>query len=357
MNPFRGWNAFWFASVSARPLGAFRILYGLIVLAHLGLLANDAVPWLTDAGYLRGGEAAELAGPMRPSPLQWVQDPVSVRCFLASVAGVALLFTVGWQTRIMSILLYLGILSIHNRLLLSVSGADVLLVCTAFYMMLCPCGAAYSLDALGKASRRGGPAEPLIVAWPQRLIQIQLTFVYFMTALLKATGTTWIAGTALHYALHDGEFRRFTLGLTEYPLLTNVLTVGALVLEFALAFLLWFRATRPFAICAGIALHVGILLTVNIPLFEELMISTYVCFLTAPELDAILRAFGIRRWFGRTTSRRPLPDRVRLDSREQQPYSPHVEPRRRRTSADMTITTASSEEIESTIEAMNPVGR
>ena len=37
--------------------------------------------------------------------------------------------------------------------------------------------------------------------------------------------------------------------------------------EFALAFLLWVRPARPYAIAAGMLLHVGIMLTVNIPIF------------------------------------------------------------------------------------------
>jgi MFS family permease len=32
MNPIRAWNAFWFGPISARPLGAFRIVFGLIAL-------------------------------------------------------------------------------------------------------------------------------------------------------------------------------------------------------------------------------------------------------------------------------------------------------------------------------------
>jgi hypothetical protein len=314
MNPLRAWDAFWFGPVSARPLGAFRIAFGVICLLNLALLAADPDEWLTDIGYLQGQESRELAGGLRPSPLQWVQDPGSVRVFLVVTMAVAVAFTLGWRTRVMGVLLYLGNLSIHHRNLLSCSGADVLLVCASFYLMLSPCGASYSLDARRATRRRGTLAEQLIVPWAQRLIQLQVSLLYLMTAFLKSTGTTWPDGTALHYVLSNTEFRRWTFGLTDYPLAINVLTLGALFAEVALAFLLWFRATRPYAMAAGAALHGGIALTVNIPIFGELLVASYLTFLTAPELDALLGRLTLRHWRGRRRDRR-TPDEPAMPSR------------------------------------------
>lgn len=306
MGPLRAWNAFWFGPISARPLGAFRIAFGLICLLNLALLAADPDEWLTDAGYLHGQEARELAGGLRPSVLQWVQSPPAARLFLAGTAAAALLLTVGWHARLMAALLYLGNLSIHHRNLLTASGADVLLMCLSFYLMLTPCGAAYSLDARRQARRDGrGPAEPLIVPWAQRLLQFQVALLYFMTALLKAGGTTWRDGTALYYVLANTEYARWTFGLMERPIAINVLTYAALFVEFALAFLLWVRAARPYAIAAGVLLHGGILLTVNIPIFGELLMASYLTFLTAPELDALARLVDARRLFRRRERVRP----------------------------------------------------
>ena len=195
MNPLRAWNTFWFGPISARPLGAFRIAFGVVALANLALLTADFDHWFTDAGLLHGTEAREAAGPLRLSPLQWVQDPTSVRVAFGATAIVAVLFTLGWRTRLMGVGLYLGMLSIHHRNVSSACGADVLLMILAFYLMLSPCGAAYSLDARRASRKRGTLAEPLIVPWAQRLIQLQLCLVYFNTAVLKAHGSTWLDGT------------------------------------------------------------------------------------------------------------------------------------------------------------------
>lgn len=320
--PIRFWNRFWFGPVSARPLGAFRIVFGLLFLANLGLLAGEADVWLSDAGYLQGTEARELAGPLRWSPLQVVQDPASVRLWLLATAAVGVLFTVGWQTRWMGILLYLLMLAIHHRNIATCSGADVLLMIVLFLLMLSPCGAAFSLDARRLARRRGTPAEPLILPWPQRLIQFQVALVYFITALIKATGPTWANGTALHYVLSNTEFCRYSLGLTAYPMLINALTFGTVILEFSLAFLLWFRAARPWILFAGLALHGGILVTVNIPIFGELMAASYLLFLSPEELDGLLRRFDPRRWSGRGQVRADR--RPRFDKAHRRNGRPHV---------------------------------
>jgi hypothetical protein len=141
-NPVRAWNTFWFRPVSARPLGAFRVILGAITLAQLGMLAIDVDYWLTDRGILMGTEAAELAGPLRFSPLQYIQDPVSVRAFVAATTVVAALFTLGWRTRLMGALLYPAILAIHHRNIPTNCGPDNLLLILLFYLMLSHCGAA-----------------------------------------------------------------------------------------------------------------------------------------------------------------------------------------------------------------------
>jgi hypothetical protein len=330
MNPLRAWNRFWFGPISARPLGAFRLVFGLIVLANLALLTVDLEYWFTDAGLLQGAEARAVAAPLRYSPMQWYQSPATVRAFFAATAAVAVLFTIGWQTRLMGVLLYLGMLSIHHRNILSNSGPDGLLVIMLFFLMLSPSGAAYSLDARRATRRRGAPAEPLIVPWAQRLIQVQLCLIYFVTSVWKCNGSTWLNGTAIHYVLNNTEVGRFRLDpLTQYPLAINALSLAGLLTEFALAFFLWFRATRTWTICAGLGLHFGVLFMVNVPIFGELMTACYLTFLAPDELDGLLRRINPRNWFGRPrreSGTRSILGRVDEPSCFQKPHTAETAP-------------------------------
>jgi HTTM domain len=301
IHPIRAWNAFFFTPTSARPLGAIRIGFGLLAMANLALSAVDLTHWYTDAGLLRGEEARVISGALQFSPLHYWQDPTSVRVAFAFTAAACLFLTIGLRTRLMSILFYLGMLSIHNRNLVSSSGADVLVLTFGFNLMLSPCGAAYSVDAWLKSRRRGTLAEPLIVPWALRLIQIQISLVYTCAAILKFAGALWMNGSALHYVLGNSEVRRFDLTfLTQYPLLINLMTFSALAMELSLALLIWFRAARPYVLWLGFMLHTGILVTINIPIFGELMWVGYLAFLTPPEFDAFLRLVDVRRWFARS---------------------------------------------------------
>ena len=312
MNPIKAWNTFWFRPISARPLGAFRVILGLLTIAHLVILAPDLDHWMTDAGVLRGEESRVVAGPLRPSPLQWVQDPTSVRVFVVATGCVAALVTVGWHTRACSVVLYLMMLSIHHRNILTNCGPDSLLMILLFYLMLTPSGAAYSLDARRLAKRRGTEAEPVIIPWAQRLIQLQICMIYFITAVLKSSGPSWLNGTALHYVFQNVEVRRFDFEwLCQYPLLINFMSYAGLVTEFSLAFLLWFRPTRGFAAITGVAFHTGVFFVINVPLFGELMTACYLTFLTPDEFDAVLRTLNPRNWLRSGAQKRvQIPGRI-----------------------------------------------
>lgn len=300
MNPLRTWNRFWFGPTSARPLGVYRIVFGIFVLAHLASISVELDYWYSSAGLLQGDEARLAAGPLRFSPLQWLQDPLSVRCVIFGLATVAVAFVMGWRTKVMSVLLYLGLLSLYHRNISTNCGPDMLMMITSFYLMLSPCGAAHSLDARREARRRGTIAEPLIIPWAQRLLQIQLCLIYFLAAAFKCNGATWLGGTAIHYILFNHEVGQCNLEwLAGYPVVISLMTLTALLVEFALAFLLWFRPSRKWIALAGVMLHAGIVPLVNVPLFGEQMTALYLIFLAPAELDRILGLLDPRAWFGR----------------------------------------------------------
>lgn len=300
MNPLRAWNRFLFGPISARPLGAFRIVYGIVLLGYLALFIPEFDFYYTGAGLLQGNEAREVVGDLRFSPLQYVHSPAIAYVWLAGTMAAAVGVTLGWHTRIMSVLLYLGMLSLYHRNVSSTGGPDAVPMLISFYLMLCPAGAAYSLDALRAARKRGTQVEPLIMPWAQRLLQMQLCLIYFQSSVIKCQGPLWRDGTSVHYVLFNREFGWFNLEwFSQFPLLINFLSHTAILSQFALAFWLWFRPTRRWAILAGIALHLGIRPVLNIPGFGEFMTAMYITFLAPDELDAVLRALDPRAWLSR----------------------------------------------------------
>ncbi len=306
MNPIKAWNRFLFRPISARPLGLFRIVYGLLLLIYLSLMTVEFKHWYTGAGLLQGTEAREAAGPLRFSPLQFVANPIVPQLVLATAFVAALGVTLGWRTRLLSVVLYLCMLSFYHRNVSSNGGPDAVPVILSFYVMLCPSGAAYSLDARREARRRGTLAEPLIVPWGVRLLQMQLCLIYFQSCVIKCGGPAWMDGTAVHYVLFNREFGQFNLEwVASYPILVNLMTHGALLIEFSLAFWLWFKPTRRWVILGGILLHAGIRPVINIPGFGETMCATYLTFLDATEAATLLRVLDPRAWLVRLGIRRP----------------------------------------------------
>jgi Vitamin K-dependent gamma-carboxylase len=308
MNPISAWNRFLFGPISARPLGAFRILFGLVLLVYLAVMSVEFDYWYTGAGLLQGSEARDAAGPYRLSPLNYIQDPTIAHLFYAGTVAAAVGVTLGWRTRFMSVLLYLGMLSLYHRNVTGNGGPDAVPMLVTFYLMLCPSGAAFSLDALRAAKKRGTAAEPLIVPWGLRLLQMQICLIYFQSCVIKCGGTTWMKGTVVHYVLFNHEFGQFHMEwLAQYPLLINLMTHGALLIEFTLAFWLWFRPTRQWVMLGGLALHMGIRPILNVPGFGETMTATYLTFLAPDEINALIRCFDPRAWLARLGVRTPSP--------------------------------------------------
>jgi Vitamin K-dependent gamma-carboxylase len=303
MNPIRAWNTFLFGPISARPLGLFRIVYGVLVLAYLGLAVAEFDLWYTGKGMLRAAEAREAAGPLRISPLQYTDNPVIARAVLVATAAAALGLTLGWRTRVMSVLLYMGMLTLYHRNVMANGGPDAVPFLLSFYMMFCPSGAAYSLDARRTARKRGTDAEALVVPWGVRLLQMQICLLYFQSCVIKCQGPLWLNGTVVHYILFNREFGMFNMEwLAQHTLVINLMTHGAILFEFALAFWLWFRPTRRWAILCGLVLHLGIRQVLNIGAFGEAMCATYVTFLAPDEVAALLRWLDPRAAFARLAS-------------------------------------------------------
>ena len=156
MNPFKDWSRFLFGPISAKPLGVFRIWLGILILIYLAIMSVEFDHWYTRAGVYRSFESKEAAAPLRFSPLHYTENPQVAHAVFALAIMSAVGFTLGWHTRIMTIVLWVCMLSLYHRNVTSNGGPDVLPVLFPFYMMFCPSGAAYSLDAL-RNSRKPEP--------------------------------------------------------------------------------------------------------------------------------------------------------------------------------------------------------
>ena len=305
MKPFRDWNRFFFEPQPTRVLGAYRIIIGLLTLYSFLLFAKDATAFFSDRGVLTVATCDRLQEREWHSVLSWIRSPAGVKCALAALFLVGVSFTAGFYTRTSAVLLYVLVTSFHERNPLVMNSGDSVLRTMLFFFMFAPAGRSFSLDAVRR--RRAGleSAPEFEPPWAQRMMQIQVAVIYFTTAYAKSRGELYHNKSAMYYVFGLVDFNVHGIeNLMNYPVLYSAMTYAMLFVEISLPFLIWFRASRPYAIGMGILLHLWIMWCMTLPVFGILMIATYVCFLTDEEFSALtdwtrtkisrLRNLGVR---------------------------------------------------------------
>jgi hypothetical protein len=195
----------------------------------------------------------------------------------------ALAMTVGWHSRLASIVVCMLILSFQHRNPSAFNSGDVLIRIEALLLALAPSGAALSLDQrlrTGTFWSAQGRAP-----WAIRLLQIQLSVLYVASVRWKLSGTAWPEGTAVSYALRlkDMLIAPVPQWFIENPMLINIATWAALATELSLGVLVWNRRLRPWVLLAGVGMHASIMLTMGVGFFTPAVFVLYLAFVS-PEV-------------------------------------------------------------------------
>jgi len=159
-------------------------------------------------------------------------------------------------------------LSFYNSNYYLHNGGDRLRHGLLFVLMFAPSGVVWAASAI----RRSPGQRVLTYPWPQRILFVQLTLVYFFNGVYKIGGAEWRDGTILHYVTSDVGWSRWSL---HAPLWVN--RAGAaddrLELSFPLA-VLW-RPTRIAALCLGVLFHVETGLHLELCMFAPYALCFY----------------------------------------------------------------------------------
>jgi hypothetical protein len=281
------WNHFFFAKQSPTPMALFRIAYGTSVIGTLLLLRPDWLTWYGTHAWISLSTMQAVEPGQRLSLFTVI--PHTDACmnalfwvFLSS----ALLLTVGFLTRMNTVIVYLCLISTQQRNLFITHGGDTFLRVAGFFLIFAPAGAALSLDRLiriwrGREDTRLMPRSP----WAQRMIQIQLALVYFTAFCWKLKGPVWLQGTALYYVYHVESLRRFPLPAWFFrPAVLKVGSWSALALEFSLGVLIWVKDLRYILLALGLLFHLWLEYSLNIPMFQWDILSAYILFVDPADL-------------------------------------------------------------------------
>jgi Vitamin K-dependent gamma-carboxylase len=282
------WNAFFFAEQSPTPVALFRIVYGLLISATLLLLRPDWLAWFGSHAWLSLPTMHQLEpGPRLDVFAIIPQNDALIDALFWIFLVSAMLLTVGFLTRFNSVLVFLCLNSIQQRNLYITHGGDTFLRVAGFFLIFAPAGAAFSFDRLIRIWRGKEGAEILPrTPWAQRMIQFELSLLYFVTFCWKLQGAPWIQGSALYYVFHLDEFQRFPLpSWLLQPAMLKLATWFTLALEFSLGVLIWIKKLRYPLLAIGLLFHLFLEYSTNVPMFQWDVLSAYILFIDPADID------------------------------------------------------------------------
>lgn len=221
---------------------------------------------------------------------------------------VALLWFLGWRTRWLTPINFIFIWSLHQRFDYVWDAGDTLLHITLIYAMFADVSSHYSLDALrGRCSQPRNATLARVEAMFHNAaifaFAIQLSLVYGSAGLAKVEGEVWRNGTALYYALRDGElvWPGFSEMVYQNAFLIALLTYTTVLFQVAFPFLLFMSSrTRLVAVSVSMMFHIGIALFLGLVTFSLFMMAADLTLVTDDEYRrAKRRLMRIPRAIGR----------------------------------------------------------
>ena len=209
-------------------------------------------------------------------------------------------FLIGLFTQINCILMVLACYYFYalNSFYIGTLSWDILLV-TLFLICVTPYpGDYFSLDCL----RRGDvtaykKTRPFFL---QRLLQMQIAWTYFYTALYKISPPRgdWLKDNPIYYLMNypvEGVTKTFLLKdfFSTHPHLCYWTGISIVVCELLMPFLLFYNRTRNSAIILGIFFHVVLILTFDVPAIFFFLFPTQLLLFIDP--NKILRVIENKR--------------------------------------------------------------
>jgi hypothetical protein len=271
------WDRFWFRDAETSTLALFRIAFAVVVLGWTISLAPGLYAFFADDGILPSHPDVDVGA---WGLLQLDSSAATVTALYLFLFVGALCLAFGLKTRLAAVVVFVCLVSFARRDPWVLNSGDLLLIVLSFYLMLAPSGTALSVDSWLRARSRFWEF-PRRSLWPLRLIQVQVSLLYFFAVWAKLRGETWNDGTAVSYAFRIEDLERFPVPgfVIDSLLLVNLLTYGTLAVELALAILVWNGKLRPWVLLLGVALHLGIDYAVRVGFFSYGTLVAYVAFL------------------------------------------------------------------------------
>ncbi len=269
---------------TAWPLAIARVVIGVVLLLWALTMAFDVSALLGDDALVSSEFAS---GRDRYLPLD---STLAISVALGALVLASVAIIVGWRPSFWLVVAFVLLVAIQRRNTMILNSGDVILRNLTLLLALAPTGAAMSVDRIRHHGRGAFWTSAQVAPWGLRLVQLQMVVVYFF-AFWSKSGELWQNGTAVSTAFRLQDLQRFgeLSVLVENIWVVAFLTWSTLVVELALATLLWARRLRPGLIVLGVLLHVMIDTFLLVGFFGLAMIAGLMTFLDADRIDSRAR--------------------------------------------------------------------
>tara|TARA_R110002096_G_scaffold206192_10_gene392403 strand:+ start:20040 stop:20945 length:906 start_codon:yes stop_codon:yes gene_type:complete len=276
------WNRFFFGLGDPTTCDLLRIGFSILGLINLGFLALDGTLWFGEHGllpYVASRTVVEFSTQWTLFALLPKRDWV-VWLAIALLAFHLVALLLGWKSRLQAIAVFVWLVSFQNRNPLILDASDVLFRLLSFFLILMPLGNRWAIDS---SSKTPTPRK----LWALQLVRIQLTLVYFSSAIYKLQSDDWTSGHALYYVFQLAQYEHFPIPgfFLQSLLLQKLVTWAVILVELLLPFLLWIPRTRLVGVALGLVLHLAIFYGMFLFLFQFLMMLLVCSFLKGEEIS------------------------------------------------------------------------
>jgi hypothetical protein len=296
---WRVWDRFWFSRIDPVSASVCRIcLGGLLVCFYVANAPNWERYYAAD-----GVTGVSVLDPTRAqqSPwnvFAWTEGVVPLGAFWWLGLFCAVCFTIGLNTRLSTVVLFVLQTSLVHANRAAANGEDLTFRMLLFYGIFAPLNDTLAVDSWLEQKFRKEPRTDVPLAWPIRLMQLNILLVYVISVPYKlAIEGAWWDGTAIYWTMMNATWCRHPGWLlwAQWPV-SALATYGTLFVEGLFPILVWFRRTRLVALAAVAAMHLGIALMLqNVSVFTLSMVCSLWLFVppeTTRRLGAALRSAG-----------------------------------------------------------------
>jgi hypothetical protein len=285
-----GWNRFWFSETQPHTLALIRILAGSMLFYTHAVWTLDLMAFLGPDGWLPNELARNMHGESAAwSYLWYFESPVVLGVLHLVALIIFLMLTVGFFTRITSVLAWLITLAYCHRLTGAFFGLDQVNAMLAMYVMVGPSGAVYSVDRWLSQRRAGQGGKPkrtevassISANVAIRLIQLHMCVIYMFGGISKMRGELWWDGSAVWYAIANLEYQSLDMTwLVHSRWLIALLSHVTVLWETFYCALVWPKRTRPIVLLIAVGIHGGIGLFLGMWTFGLAMLIANLAFIS-----------------------------------------------------------------------------